>query len=154
VARRTGLRVVVARAFPHTGPGQSEKYALPAIASRLRTARRIGAPVIKTGNLDPVRDYLDVRDVAAAYRHLAERGRPGAVYNVASGSGHALRELVDRMAALLGLRVIVEPDPALARANDLRHLVGDASSLRRDTGWVPAVPLEQTLRDLLDAQAD
>lgn len=154
VARRTGLRVIVARAFPHTGPGQSEKYALPAIASRLRTARRIGAPVIKTGNLEPVRDYLDVRDVAAAYRALLERGRPGATYNVASGEGRSLETIVQHMADLLGMRVIVEPDPALARANDLRHLVGDASSLRRDTQWAPAVSFEQTLRTLLDAQAD
>lgn len=154
VARRTGLRVIVARPFPHTGPGQSEKYAIPAIAGRLRTARRIKAPVIKTGNLEPVRDYLDVRDVVAAYRCLLERGRPGTVYNVASGVARSLEGIVEDLTRVLEMRVIVEPDPALARANDLRHLVGDSSLLRRETGWAPAIDFDRTLRDLLDAQAD
>jgi GDP-4-dehydro-6-deoxy-D-mannose reductase len=146
--------VIVTRAFPHTGPGQSDKYAIPAIAGRMRTAKRIRAPVIKTGNLEPVRDYLDVRDVAAAYRAVLARGRPGAVYNVASGVGRSLLEIVDELMRVLEVRVIVEPDSGLARPNDLMHLVGDAGLLRRDTGWAPAIPFDQTLRDLLDAQTD
>jgi len=154
VGRRTGLPVIIARAFPHTGPGQSQKYALPALAGRLQTARRIGAPVIKTGNLAPIRDYLDVRDVATAYRALLERGAPGGVYNVASGVGRRLEEVVRQMADLLDLRVILEPDQALMRTNDILHLVGDAARLRRDTDWAPAIPFEQTLHDLVDAQAD
>lgn len=153
-ANRLGLRVLVARAFPHTGPGQSDKYVIPAIAQRLRTAKRIGAPVIKTGNLDPVRDLLDVRDVARAYRLLVERGRPGTVYNVSSGQGHALADVVTRMADLLGCRIIVESDQALLRANDISHLVGDPARLRAAVGFEPTIPLEQTLRELLDAQAD
>jgi GDP-4-dehydro-6-deoxy-D-mannose reductase len=120
----------------------------------MRTAKRIKAPVIKTGNLEPVRDYLDVRDVAAAYRAVITRGRPGAVYNVASGVGRSLLQIVDELMRVLEARVIVEPDPGLARPNDLMHLVGDAGLLRRDTGWAPAIPFEQTLRDLLDAQTD
>jgi GDP-4-dehydro-6-deoxy-D-mannose reductase len=153
-ADRTGLRVIVARAFPHTGPGQSDAYVVPALASRLLMAKRIGAPVIKTGNLDPVRDILDVRDVAGAYLALLDRGRPGATYNVASGTGRSLKSVVEQLAALIDVRVIVEQDAALLRSNDLRHLVGDASTLRRDTGWSPAISFEQTLRDVIDAQAD
>ena len=153
-ADRTGLRVIVARAFPHTGPGQSEAYVVPALARRLATAKRIGAPAIKTGNLDPVRDFLDVRDVAGAYVALVDRGHPGGIYNVARGEGQSLRSIVDRLAALLEVRAVVEQDTALARPNDLRHLVGDAAALRRDTGWTPTLPFDQTLRDVLDAQAD
>jgi len=154
VARRTGLRAIVARAFPHTGPGQSDRYVIPALALRIRTAKRIGAPVINTGNLEPVRDYLDVRDVASAYRLLIESGRPGETYNVASGRGIGLADVVDRLIQLTGYRVIVEPDPSLARPNDLRFLIGDSSKLTRDTGWKPLVSWDQTLEDLLDAQAD
>ncbi|MBM4186448.1 MAG: NAD-dependent epimerase/dehydratase family protein [Gemmatimonadetes bacterium] len=154
VAGRLGLRVMVARAFPHTGPGQSDKYVLPAIAQRLRTAKRIGAPVIKTGNLEPVRDLLDVRDVARAYRLLVERGHPSTIYNVCSGRGHVLSDLVDRMTDLLGYRIIVELDRALMRANDIAHLVGDPTRLAKGVGFAPTIPLEQTLRELLDAQAD
>jgi len=154
VSRRTGLRTIIARAFPHTGPGQSDKYVLPALAHRIRTAKRIGAPVIKTGNLEPVRDLLDVRDVVAAYRVLLEEGQAGAIYNVASGHGVSLYHLVDRLSAVLGHRVIVEPDPNLARPNDLMHLVGDPSRIISGTGWKPSISLDQTLKDLLDAQAD
>ncbi|MEO8452731.1 MAG: GDP-mannose 4,6-dehydratase [Gemmatimonadota bacterium] len=154
VHRRTGLRALVARSFPHTGPGQSEKYVIPALALRLRAAGRAGAPVIKAGNLEPVRDLLDVRDVVAAYRLLVERGAAGTVYNVASGVGHSLADVKDRLANLLGFSPLVENDPALGRSNDLQHLVGDPGRLVQATGWTPRLSLDQTLRDLIDAQAD
>jgi GDP-4-dehydro-6-deoxy-D-mannose reductase len=151
-ARRTGLRVVVARAFPHTGPGQDNRFVLPALAERLCLARRVGAPVINTGSLEPVRDFLDVRDVAAAYLALLEAGRPGTVVNLASGTGHRLADLLARLARLAGHRVIPEYDPALARRGDIPHLVGDPGLLQSATGWRPMIPLDQTLQDLLDAQ--
>lgn len=154
VGRRTGLRVIVVRAFPHTGPGQSDKYVVPALALRMRTARRIKAPAIKTGNLHPVRDFLDVRDVAAAYVALLQRGRPGEIYNVASGVGRSLETIADLLQERLQVRLIVESDPELSRPNDIRHLVGDPGKLRAETGWQPSIPFEQTLEDLLDAQAD
>lgn len=154
VARRTGLPMVVARPFPHTGPGQSDKYVVPALALRIRMAQRIGAPAINTGNLDPVRDMLDVRDVARAYRLLLENGRTGETYNVASGQGILLADIVDRLMAVVGYRVLAEPDPRLTRANDIRFLIGDAGKLSRDTGWTPTIPFEQTLKDVVDAQAD
>ena len=154
VARRSNLEVIVARAFPHTGPGQSTKYVIPALAERMRTAKRIKAPVVKAGNLDPIRDLLDVRDVAAAYVGLLERGKPGEIYNVSSGVGLSLMDVVTRLAGVVGFRVIVEVDHALTRANDIRHLVGDSTRLREATGWAPRISLEQTLKDLVDAQAD
>jgi GDP-4-dehydro-6-deoxy-D-mannose reductase len=154
VHRRTGLKVVVARPFPHTGPGQSEKYVVPALARRLRAAKRAAAPAIKAGNLEPVRDFLDVRDVAAAYAALLARGEPGVAYNVASGVGRALQAVVESLAELLGIQVIVERDQSLARPNDLRELVGNATRLRTRTGWAPHISFDQTLKDLFDAQAD
>jgi GDP-4-dehydro-6-deoxy-D-mannose reductase len=152
--RRAGLRVIVARAFPHTGPGQSDQYVVPAFARRLRTARRAGARVVKTGNLEPVRDFLDVRDVVEAYRLLLVRGRAGTIYNVASGEGWSLREVLTRLAAMLGVSPIPEVDAALARGSDISSLIGDASRLRAETGWAPRISFEQTLQDVVDAQAD
>ena len=151
---RTGLRVVIARAFPHTGPGQDERFVAPAFARRLRGARLAGARVVKVGNLEPVRDILDVRDVAAAYVALAERGCPGEVYNVASGKGISLQELFDRLAAIVGVNAIPEPDPEFMRPADIPYLVGDSTKLQAAVGWTPRIPLEQTLRDLVNAQAD
>ena len=153
-AARRRLRLVVARPFPHTGPGQDARFVLPALAARLRTARRLGAPAINTGNLEPVRDLLDVRDVAAAYLALLDGRHAGQVFNIASGIGHRLADLVGRMQALLGTRVITEYDHTLARRADILHLVGNPARIQQATGWTPRIPLDQTLQELLDAQAD
>ena len=151
--RRTGLRVVVARAFAHTGPGQDTRFVVPAFAQRLRYARQIGAPAVKVGNLEPVREFLDVRDVVDAYTRLLAKGVPGEAYNVAGGQGIELRELFDRVAARLGVRAIPETDPELMRPADIPNLVGDGSKLRAATGWAPTFSLDDTLRDTVDAQA-
>ncbi len=152
--RRTGLRVLVARPFAHTGVGQADSYVVPAFARRLREARATGAASVPTGNLAPVRDLLDVRDVAAAYRALLARGEPGQTYNIARGEGVSLAELFARLATLTGTAAEPRLDPALVRGADIPHLVGDSTKLRRATGWAPTIPLEQTLRELVDAQAD
>lgn len=152
-ARRTGLKVIIARPFAHTGPAQSTSYVVPALARRLLDARAQGASAVRTGNLDPVRDILDVRDVVEAYLLLLERGEPGKVYNVARGEGVVLRDLFERLARLVGIDARPEPDPALVRAADVPWLVGDSSLLRKATGWRPALTLEQTLKDVVDAQA-
>jgi GDP-4-dehydro-6-deoxy-D-mannose reductase len=152
--RRTGLRVIVARPFPHTGAGQSAEYVVPAFARRLRRARDTGARTVPTGNLDPVRDLLDVRDVVEAYRALLARGVPGEIYNVARGTGVSLAEVFVRLADLVGASVAPEPEPSLVRSADIPHLVGDSTKLRRATGWTPSISLEQLLQDLVDAQAD
>ncbi|MDH4130815.1 MAG: GDP-mannose 4,6-dehydratase [Gemmatimonadota bacterium] len=154
VARRTGLRVIIARSFPHTGPGQSEHYVVPAFARRLRAARRLGATTVRTGNLEPVRDFLDVRDVVAAYVALLRQGVPGTVYNVASGVGHSLHEVFHRLAHAAGVQVTPEVVPELTRTADLPYLVGDPSRLRAATGWSPRIPFDQTLQDVVDAQTD
>ena len=152
--RRTGLRVVVARAFAHTGPGQDARFVVPAFAERLRFAKRVGAPVVKVGNLEPVREFLHVRDVVDAYARLLVKGQPGETYNVASGQGISLEDLFYRLADLIGVRPIPEADPDLVRAGDIPHLVGDAGKLRAATGWTTRYTLDATLRDVLDAQAD
>jgi len=154
VARRTGLRVVIARAFPHTGPGQSDRYVVPAFARRLRAARRLGVRTVKTGNLEPVRDFLDVRDVVAAYAALLRDGVAGTVYNIASGTGHSLQEVFRRLADIIGVRAEAEVVPEFTRTADLPHLVGDASRLHAATGWSPRIPFDQTLQDVVDAQTD
>lgn len=151
--RRGGLRVVVARPFPHTGAGQSGQYVVPAFIHRLLAAKRGGRNQVPTGNLDPVRDLLDVRDVVEAYLGLLASGVPGETYNIARGEGIRLRDLFYRLAALVGLQAEPVSDPSLMRAGDIPYLVGDSSKLRRATGWLPTITLEQTLREMVDAQA-
>jgi GDP-4-dehydro-6-deoxy-D-mannose reductase len=92
--RRTGLRVVIARTFAHTGPGQDARFVVPAFAQRLKFARKVGAPVVKVGNLEPVREFLHVQDAVDAYARLLAKGEAGTIYNVASGRGIKLEDLL------------------------------------------------------------
>jgi GDP-4-dehydro-6-deoxy-D-mannose reductase len=151
--RRVSLRVIIARAFPHTGPGQSLLYVIPAFLQRLRAAAAAGVHRVPTGNLEPVRDILDVRDVVRAYLSLLEHGVPGEAYNVARGEGVTLRDIFVQLARLVGADVEPVADPALMRSGDIHYLVGDATKLKRATGWSPRITLEQTLREMVDAQA-
>jgi len=153
-ARRTGLRVIIARPFAHTGAGQLPDFVAPAFARRLRAARTAGERTVSTGNLEPVRDFLDVRDVARAYAGLLVSGVPGETYNIARGEGVTLRDLFNRLAALIGVEVEPVPDPALVRTADIPYLVGNAAKLAAATGWSPQIPLDQMLRDLTHAETD
>lgn len=147
--RAYGFDVVATRSFGHTGPGQTDRFVLPAFArqcAEIKAGRR--APVVRTGRLDVVRDYLDVRDVARAYRLLAERGESGGAYNVCSGEGLSLREALDAFIAASGADVAVEQDPALLRPADIPVLVGDNARLRRECGFERAIPRETMLADL------
>jgi GDP-4-dehydro-6-deoxy-D-mannose reductase len=152
--RRAGLRVVIARTFAHTGPGQDARFVVPAFAQRLKFARKIGAPVVKVGNLEPVREFLHVQDAVEAYARLLSKAEPGGVYNVASGQGTKLEDLLYRMASIVGVRPIVEADPELMRPADIPYLVGDATKVRSATGWTPRHSLDDILKQVLDATPD
>ncbi len=146
------MPVLVARPFNHTGPGQSTEYAVGAFAAQLAAIERGDQPpVMKVGWLEARRDFLDVRDVAAAYRLLAERGRPAEVYNIASGKAERIGDLLDILLHAAGLDgkvdVTAEQEP---RPGDPEVLVGDASKLRAGLGWVPAIPLPVSLAETLD----
>ncbi len=154
VHRRTGLRVIVARTFPHTGPGQDTRFVLPAFMERIRFARKIGAPVVKVGRIDPVREFMNVADVARAYEVMIEQGRSGEIYNVACGQAVSIRELFFMVSDALEHRVIPESDHDLIRPVDIPHLVGDSSKLRHETGWEPRMTLQQTIREMVDAETD
>jgi GDP-4-dehydro-6-deoxy-D-mannose reductase len=106
--------------------------------------------VLKVGNLEAVRDFADVRDVVRAYWMLLEKGEGGTAYNVCSGRGRRVRELLDVLLAASGARVEVRVDPDRLRPSDVPAQVGDLARLRAATGWEPRIPLERTLKDLLD----
>lgn len=145
-----GLGVIRVRPFNHLGPGQSESFVAPAVAARIARAERDALDEISVGNLSARRDMTDVRDVVRAYRLLIERGVPGEVYNVCTGSDIAMQELADRLVSLATRHVSLVPDPSLLRPVDLPVLRGDPTRLNAATGWVPQIPVDQTLRDLLE----
>lgn len=152
-AHAHGTHAVIARSFNHTGPGQDTRFALAAFARQLAAiAAGAAEPVLRVGNLQARRDYLDVRDVARAYVTLLERGASGGVYNVAAGEPHTMAELVEMMIEISGTGARVEVDPARVRPIDVPLLSGDPSLLR-ELGWAPEVPLRKTLADLLAHEA-
>jgi len=150
-ARLDGTPAVIARAFNHIGPRQDPSFFASGVARQvtLIEAGRL-KPVIHVGNLESRRDLTDVRDTVRAYRALAQRGTPGRAYNVCSGHAYRMQDLLERLVALGRVRVTVEPDPERFRPNDTPLIVGDLSRIRQETGWRPQIPIEQTLRDLLD----
>lgn len=143
------MDVIVTRSFNHIGPGQRDSFAVASFAAQLRSMEA-GAtpPILRVGNLEPLRDFTDVRDVVRAYRLLVDGRHAGEPVNVASGQGHSMREVVDKLVSISGLDVTVEVDPDRVRAGDPPRIVGDASRLRELTGWGPAIPLDRTLGDI------
>jgi GDP-4-dehydro-6-deoxy-D-mannose reductase len=149
-AEYTDIAFVV-RAFSHTGPGQTPTYAIPGFARQLaRIERGSQDPEIMVGNLEARRDLLDVRDVVAAYRLLLEFGLPGETYNVANSSPVSMREILDRLRALITTPTEVHVDPTRLRPADIACSTGDALKLRTVTGWQPRYTLDAILRNTLD----
>ncbi|MFP8874570.1 MAG: GDP-mannose 4,6-dehydratase [Myxococcota bacterium] len=149
-AAEQGLDVVCTRSFNHTGAGQSDDFVASSFARRLADMEKGQAEeVLPVGNLDSVRDFLDVDDVIDAYVQLLRRETPAGVYNVASGRPVRIREILDLLLELSPAEPEVKVDPTRVRPSD--YLVGDPSLLVRTTGWKPRTPLKRTLGKLLDA---
>jgi len=146
---RCGLDVVRVRSFSHSGPGQADAFVASSFARQLA---EIGAgrreAVLRVGNLESVRDFLDVDDVVEAYPRLLSPRVPAGVYNVASGRGWRIGELLDRLIGHARVAPEVRVDAARVRPTD--HSVGDATRLRETSGWQPRIDFGDTLARLLD----
>jgi len=151
MARSSGLAVVCTRSFNHSGFGQSPQFLFPSLVTRAQALPPRGG-ALRLGNETPVRDYLHVADVAAAYDALLERGLPGEVYNVSSGQGVTVRGVADRVLMRLGIAAEISNDAALMRPVDVASLVGDNSKLRAATGWAPTHTLDDIIDDLIHAK--
>jgi GDP-4-dehydro-6-deoxy-D-mannose reductase len=149
--RSFGLDVVIARAFNHIGPGQSERFVVASLAAQLARIAAGAPPQLWVGNLETARDFLDVRDVVAAYVALARAGESGQVYNVCSGRAVAIRDLLRELMAIARVAIEVREDPSRMRSADVPFSVGSAEKLRACTGWSPQISLMRSLREIYDA---
>jgi GDP-4-dehydro-6-deoxy-D-mannose reductase len=153
-SRTYGFEAIVTRAFNHIGPGQNERFAVAAFARRLAEIATGGAPLLPVGNLETRRDFLDVRDVVRAYVDLAERGTPGEIYNVCSGVGTRMAEVLRQLVMAARVGVEIREDPALMRRVDVPVIFGDNAKLKSATQWEPKYSLARSLRDVYeDARA-
>ncbi|MEW5899919.1 MAG: GDP-mannose 4,6-dehydratase [Acidobacteriota bacterium] len=146
-----GLDIVIARPFPHTGPGQSADFVCSDWARQvIQIERGRQKPVIRVGNLDVRRDFTDVRDTVRAYILLMQKGKNGEVYNICRGRGTSLREILETFLSSCSKTVRVEQDSEKMRKMDIPSLFGSNKKIKRETGWEPRIPLERTLAELLD----
>jgi len=149
--RATGRRVFVARPFNHAGPRQSDAYVTSSFARQIAEIEAgLREPVLHVGNLDSLRDITDVRDTVRAYDLIVQRGTPGRPYNVCCGKAYRIADLMEILVRSSRIKIRIQTDPDRLRPSDTPTVLGDFARLERDTDWRPAIPIEQTLADLLD----
>jgi GDP-4-dehydro-6-deoxy-D-mannose reductase len=146
-----GLPAIRMRPFNHAGPRQAPHFAVASFAQQIACIE-LGKqpPVLKVGNLEARRDFTDVRDIVRAYVLAAEKGEPGEVYNIGSGTAPRLRELVDILLRMTRATITLEVDPQRRHPVEAEVYVCDARRFERLTGWRPRIGLERMLRDTLD----
>ena len=149
LAFESGLDVVRVRPFNHTGPGQSDAFVASSFARQLAEIERgLREPILRVGNLQSIRDFLDVRDVVEAYLGLLNPDVPADIYNIASGSSVRVGDVLQKLLDHTEVRPEIQPDPERMRPTDIQ--IGDGSRLEAATGWVPQVPLSDTLLGVLN----
>lgn len=149
--RSYGLKAIVTRGFNHTGPRRGEIFVTSSFAKQIAEIEKgIRPPVVMVGDLESKRDWTDVRDTVRGYWLALEKGEPGEVYNVGSGTTRRVGDMLNLLLSLSSAKIEVRQDPARLRPSDVKILWSDSSKFRARTGWAPRIPFEQTLRDLLD----
>lgn len=146
-----GLDIVMTRSFNHIGPGQRQQFVIPGFIEKIIQASEKNSlqGTIKVGDISIVRDFVDVRDVVRAYYLLMKHGKSGEIYNVCSGKGVKLSEVLLAISQIVGVQINVQVDEALIRPVDNRVMIGSFEKLRTATHWEPQVTLTQTLKDMI-----
>ncbi|MCX5776131.1 MAG: GDP-mannose 4,6-dehydratase [Candidatus Firestonebacteria bacterium] len=146
-----GLNIVRTRSFNHIGPRQSESFVVSNFARQIaliEAGRQ--EPVINVGNLNAVRDFTDVRDIVKAYWLCTEKGLPGEVYNICSGKGQKIADILKTLLSLSGVKVQITKDPKRMRPSDVPVLIGNNKKFVKKTGWKLEYSLAKTLSAVLN----
>jgi GDPmannose 4,6-dehydratase/GDP-4-dehydro-6-deoxy-D-mannose reductase len=148
-----GIRTIRTRMFTHTGPRRGDVFAESAFAKQVAEIEAgVRENPLKVGNLDSVRTFADVRDAVRAYWLLLEKCPGGEVYNIGGERTMLVAEMLELLKGMARCKIQHAVDPALVRPSDVTLQIPDTSKFRAATGWRPEIPLEKTLRDLLDYQ--
>ncbi len=148
-AFREGVNVVRVRPFQHTGPGQTDNFAISSFAKQIAEIKLGKAqPTLKVGNLEVKRDYSDVSDIVRGYREAVLNGKRGSAYNLCSGKSVALTDVVAMLLKLAEVEAEVVVDETRVRTVDVPDLYGSAQKAQKEFGWKPRIELEGTLHSL------
>jgi len=144
-ARSYGLKIVVTRGFNHTGPRRGAEFVCSTFAKQIAEGKKM-----KVGNLDAIRDFTDARDMVRAYYMAlkSDKIEYGVPYNICSGKGIKIQNILDMLIEISGKKIKVEQDPDRMRPSDIHTLIGDCSKFRKITGWKPEITFGKTLRDI------
>jgi len=145
-----GMKIVITRAFNHTGPRRGDVFVTSTFAKQIAEIEKGKASVIKVGNLEAKRDFTDVRDIVRAYLLAVEKGTPGEVYNICSGMPRKIKDVLDLLISFSDKKIAVVVDPSRLRPSDVPILKGDCSKFMAKTGWKPEIKFEKTMKDLLN----
>jgi GDP-4-dehydro-6-deoxy-D-mannose reductase len=146
-----GLDICCTRSFNHCGPGQSDRFVVSSIVRQfVQIARGTQEPIIHIGNGSIVRDFIDVRDVVTAYNLLLRQGKRGEVYNICSGKGREIQDIVTILSDRLNISVKIKQEQTQIRPIDNPRIVGSNEKIRHELGWHPTIPFEQTLQSMYD----
>ncbi len=143
------LDVVRCRPFNHIGERQTTDFAIPSFAQQIVAIERGKQHEIRVGNLSAVRDFTDVKDVANAYIVLMEKGKKTEVYNIGSGKGYAMREVLDMLCAMSQTKIKVVVDQSKVRPLDVPSVIADSSKIK-ELGWQPDIPLSESLQRIVN----
>jgi GDPmannose 4,6-dehydratase len=147
------MSVISTRMFTHTGPRRGDVFAESTFAKQIAMIEHeLIPPVVKTGNLDSLRTFADVRDAVAAYYLLVTVNPiPGEYYNIGGTHTCTVREMLEKLISLSTAKDIrLETDPDRMRPIDADLQVPDTTKFRKHTGWEPRITFDQTMQDLLD----
>lgn len=146
-----GLKIVVTRAFNHTGPRRGDVFVTSNFAKQIAEIEKgIKEPIIKVGNLNAQRDFTDVRDIVKAYWLAVNKCKYGEVYNICSGKAIRIESMLKLLLSMSDKKIEIKQDPARMRPSDVEILRGDCTKFKKETGWEPEIPFENTLEDLLN----
>jgi GDP-4-dehydro-6-deoxy-D-mannose reductase len=146
-----GMDIIMTRSFNHIGPGQKDIFVISSFAKQLLEIKKYNkAPEMATGDLSIIRDFLDVRDVVKAYYWLFKKGRKGEIYNVCSGIGSTIEQVIRKLLQILEIHVTTKVNASLIRPNDNKVIIGNNKKIKVEIGWEPTYSLEQSLKDILE----
>lgn len=147
-ARQYGLKIVIARPFNIIGAGIPESLVLGAILKRTRDAlSSMEEPIIRVGNIDTQRDFVDIEDVVDAYIAMIQGDFWGEVFNLCSGKPRSIRDIIEMTLAETPKPVRIEIDPALVRANDTALLYGSLEKAEKAFAYRPKKSIEQSVKE-------
>ncbi len=147
-----GLNIIMTRSFNHIGPRQNDKFVIPSFVKQLLNAKNTGTLRIDVGNIEIVRDFLDVRDVVEAYHKILTEGKIREIYNVCSGNGIKLKEIINIVAEQLNITPEIYIDKTRIRPTDNLIIIGNNTKLKSELNWQPKHSLAQTLKDMISYQ--